>query len=123
MPQEDVHLNYDEQIALETYVLRNYAHLLTPEERATLDGGLEAWWAENLERMHEWGAKLRFWKEPPPWQPAPIDQQHYAQLQAIVKRLQAAHGDEIRVAHCPKCGRIGRTPADDQCPWCLAKLR
>src|SRR3982751_550081 len=70
MPQEDVHLHYDEQIATETYVLRNYAHLLTDEERATLDGGLQAWWEENLERMHEWGAKLRFWKEPPPWLPA-----------------------------------------------------
>ena len=51
MPQEDVHLHYDEQIATETYVLRNYAHLLTEEERAILDNGLQAWWEENLERM------------------------------------------------------------------------
>jgi len=104
-------------------VLRNYAHLLTDDERATLDGGLQAWWEENLERMHEWGAKLRFWKEPPPWQPAPIDQAHYAQVQAIVKRLQQTHGESIWLARCPTCSRIGRTPEDEQCPWCLTKLR
>jgi len=44
MTPEDIgsHLHYDEQVATETYVLRNYAHLLTDAERATLDGGLEA---------------------------------------------------------------------------------
>ena len=123
MPQEDVHLHYDEQVAIETYVLRNYSHLLTDEERATLDGGLQAWWEENLERMHEWGAKLRFWKEPPAWQPAPIDQRHYAQVQAIVQRLQKDHGAKIELARCPKCNRIGRGPTDSQCPWCRTKLR
>ncbi len=27
------------------------------------------------------------------------------------------------VKRCPKCNRIGRTAQDDQCPWCLTKLR
>jgi hypothetical protein len=40
MTNEDIgtHLHYDEEVATETYVLRNYAHLLTDEERAILDG-------------------------------------------------------------------------------------
>jgi hypothetical protein len=125
MTNEDIgsHLHYDEQVATETYVLRNYAHLLTDAERAELDGGLSHWWEHNLERMHEWGAKLRFWKEPPAWKPEPVDEAHYARVQAIVQRLQATHGDEIWLARCPKCNRIGRTAQDDQCPWCLTKLR
>ena len=125
MTNEDIgsHLHYDEQVATETYVLRNYAHLLTDAERAELDGGLSHWWEHNLERMHEWGAKLRFWKEPPAWKPEPVDEAHYAQVQAIVQRLQATHGDEIWLSRCPKCNRIGRTAQDDQCPWCLTRLR
>jgi hypothetical protein len=126
MSKEDIgtHLHYDEQVATETYVLRNYSHLLTDAERATLDGGLAHWWEQNLERMHEWGARARkLLPEVPAWEPAPFDQAHAAEVKAIVQRLQATHGDAIRPARCPKCDRIGRTASDEQCPWCLAKLR
>ena len=126
MTNEDIgsHLHYDEQVATETYVLRNYAHLLTDEERATLDGGLAHWWEQNLERMHEWGARSRQQlTRVVPWEPEPVDQQHAAQVRAIVQRLQQTHGDEIWLSRCPTCDRIGRTAQDDQCPWCLTKLR
>lgn len=125
MTPEDLgsHLHYDEQVATETYVLRNYAHQLTDEERAIMDGGLAHWWEENLERMHEWGARARkLLPEVPAWEPAPLDKAHAAQVSAIVQRLQAAHGDKIRISRCAKCNRIGRGPDDTQCPWCLASV-
>jgi hypothetical protein len=126
MTNEDIgtHLHYDEQVATETYVLRNYAHLLTDEERAILDGGLAHWWEQNLERMHEWGARARkLLPQVPAWEPAPFDEAHAAQVRAIVQRLQATHGDQIQLARCPTCGKIGRGPTDNQCPWCRTKLR
>ena len=126
MTQEDIgsHLHYDEQVATETYVLRNYAHLLTDEERAILDGGLAHWWEQNLERMHEWGARARkLLPQTPPWEPAPFDETHADEVKTIVQRLQATHGDGIWLARCPTCSRIGRSPEDSQCPWCLTKLR
>ncbi|MEP7027086.1 MAG: hypothetical protein ABI960_00690 [Candidatus Eisenbacteria bacterium] len=126
MTPEDIgsHLHYDEQVALEAYVLRNYSQLLVSEERALMDGGLAQWWETNLERMHEWGARARkLLPEVPAWEPAPFDQSHAAQVSAIVQRLQAAHGGELRITRCAKCSRIGREPDDAQCPWCLAKVR
>ena len=126
MTPEDIgsHLHYDEQVATETYVLRNYAHLLTDEERAILDGGLAHWWEQNLERMHEWGARARkLLPQTPPWEPAPFDEKHAAEVKAIVQRLQATHGVQIQLARCPACSKIGRGPEDSQCPWCLTKLR
>ena len=123
MTNEDIgsHLHYDEQVAIETYVLRNFAHLLSDEERAILDGGLAQWWAENLERMHEWGARARkLLPALPPWEPAPFDQAHAEQMRTIVARLRATHGDKITLHRCPQCSRIGRGAGDVRCPWCLA---
>ena len=122
MTSEDIgsHLHYDEQVAIETYVLRNYPQLLTDPERAILDGGLEHWWEQNLERMHEWGARARMRTVAPPWEPAPFDTRHAEQVRAIVHRLRADHGAAIRIRRCSRCNRIGRGPADSQCPWCLA---
>lgn len=124
MTQEDIgsHLHYDEQVALENYVLRNYAHLLSDEERAILDGGLAQWWDENLERMHEWGARTRVSRVAPPWEPAPLDSAHVETVRSIVKQLQATHGDKIRIVPCPTCSRIIRGPDDAMCPWCRAIL-
>jgi hypothetical protein len=124
MIPEDIgsHLHYDEQVAIETYVLRNFPHLLTDAERAVLDGGLAHWWEENLERMHEWGARARVSHTAPPWEPAPFDEAHAAQVRAIVRRLQADHGDAIAIARCPRCGRVGRSPADAKCAWCGIRL-
>jgi len=122
MTAEDIgsHLHYDEDVAIETYVLRNYADLLSADERAILDGGLAQWWAQNLERMHEWGAAARVKPVAPPWEPAPFDAEHALQVRAIVQRLRADHGDAIRLLRCAHCARIGRGPADAQCPWCRA---
>jgi hypothetical protein len=123
MTDEDIgtHLHYDEQVATEAYVLRNFRHLLTDEERATLDDGLAQWWAENLERMHEWGARARkLLPAVPPWEPAPFDTAHAEQVRTIVARLRAVHGAAIAIPRCPKCSRIGRAADDAQCPWCLA---
>jgi hypothetical protein len=122
MTSEDIgsHLHYDEQVAIETYVLRNYAHLLTEAERAILDGGLDHWWEQNLERMHEWGARARMRTAAPPWEPAPFDTRHAEQVAAIVRRLRADHGGAIQLRRCSRCNRIGRAPTDSQCPWCRA---
>jgi rubrerythrin len=119
MIPEDIssHLHYDEQVAIETYVLRNFAHLLSDEERAVLDGGLARWWDENLERMHEWGARARSATVAPPWEPAPFDEPHAEQVRAIVRRLRADH-PALEFARCHHCGRIVRGPADPVCPWC-----
>jgi hypothetical protein len=124
MNQEDIgsHLHYDEQIALENYVLRNYKHLLTEDERALMDGGLEHWWELNLERMHEWGARTRVSNVPPPWVPEPVDRVHAETVRAIVRGLQSEHGGRIRIVNCPTCSRIVRGPDDVQCPWCRARL-
>lgn len=124
MNQEDIgsHLHYDEQVAIETYVLRNFQHLLTESERAVLEGGLAHWWAENLERMHEWGARARFAPVAPPWEPAPFDAAHAEQVLGIVRRLQADHGDELRILRCTRCARVGRGPGDAFCPWCRADV-
>jgi rubrerythrin len=121
MIPEDIgtHLHYDEQVAIETYVLRNFAHLLTETERAELDGGLARWWEENLERMHEWGARARASTVAPPWEPATFDEAHAAQVRAIVRRLRADHPDLV-ILRCARCGRIGRGPDDPRCPWCRA---
>ena len=112
------HLHYDEQVAIETYVLRNFAHLLRDEERAILGGGLERWWDENLERMHEWGAHARSsLTTAPPWEPAPFEAAHVEQVRGIVRRLRADHPD-LALARCHHCERIVRGPADPVCPWC-----
>jgi hypothetical protein len=124
MTNEDIgtKLHYDEQVALETNVLRNYKHLLTDEERVILDGGLEHWWDQNLERMHEWGAHMRSSTVALPWVPEPVDQVHAATVRAIVQRLQKDHAGEIRIVRCSKCDRIVRGPSDTHCPWCRASL-
>lgn len=118
------HLHYDEQVAIENYVLRNYVHLLRPDERAAMESGLARWWDENLEQMHEWGAKARTkLVDAPPYEPAPFDEGHARQVTAIVARLRADHPDAIRIRRCAVCGRVARKPDDTQCPWCLAKDR
>jgi len=124
MIPEDIrsHFHYDEQVAVETYVLRNFAHLLSDEERAVLDGGLGRWWEDNLERMHEWGARARASTVAPPWEPVPFDETHAEQVRVIVRRLQRDHGDAIAIARCPRCDKVGRTPADAACPWCGARI-
>lgn len=121
MIPEDIgsHLHYDEQVAIETYVLRNFPQFLGDEERAVLDGGLARWWEENLERMHEWGARARASTVAPPWEPVPFDDAHAEQVRAIVRRLRAAH-PELSILRCARCGRIGRGPDDPRCPWCHA---
>lgn len=123
MIPEDIgsHLHYDEQVAIETYILRNFPHLLTDEERAVLDGGLARWWEENLERMHEWGARARASTVAPPWEPATFDDTHAEHVRAIVRRLRADHPDLV-IPRCLRCGRIGRGPADSRCPWCRAEV-
>lgn len=123
MTPEDIgsHLHYDEQVASESYVLRNFPHLLSDEERAVLDDGLGRWWEENLERMHEWGARARASTVAPPWEPAPFDGAHAEQVRAIVRRLRAEHA-ELSMLRCARCGRIGRGPDDLRCPWCRASL-
>ena len=122
MTSEDIgsHLHYDEQVAIEAYVLRNYAHLLTEAERAILDGGLAHWWEQNLERMHEWGAHARMKPVAPPYDPAPFDARHAEQVRAIVTRLRADHGAKVQLRRCTRCRRIGRAPTDPHCPWCRA---
>ena len=119
MIPEDIssHLHYDEQVAIETYVLRNFTHLLSDEERAVLDGGLSRWWEENLERMHEWGAHARASTVAPPWEPAPFDGEHAEQVRSIVRRLRADQPG-LKILRCSKCARIGRGPQDSRCPWC-----
>ena len=121
MIPEDIgsHLHYDEQVAIETYILRNFPHLLTDEERSVLDGGLARWWEENLERMHEWGARARASTVAPPWEPATFDDAPAEQARAIVRRLRADHPD-LQILRCARCGRIGRGPTDPRCPWCRA---
>ena len=119
MIPEDIssHLHYDEQVAIETYVLRNFVHLLRDEERAVLDGGLSRWWDENLERMHEWGARARSATVAPPWEPPPFEAGHVEQVRSIVRRLRSEHPD-LEFARCHHCERIVRTPDDPVCPWC-----
>jgi rubrerythrin len=118
------HLHYDERVAIENYVLRNYVHLLSEGERQTMESGLAQWWDTNLEQMHEWGAKARTkLTAPPPYEPAPFDERHANQVTAIVTRLRAEHPDTIRIRRCGVCGRVARRPDDTQCPWCLAKGR
>jgi hypothetical protein len=113
------HLHYDEQVAVETYLLRNFRDLLTPAELEALDGGLTAWWDENLEQMHEWGAHARSATVAPPWEPIPFDATHVATARAIVARLREAHGAAVEPARCPRCAKILRGPDDPVCPWCL----
>jgi hypothetical protein len=72
--------------------------------------------------MHEWGARTRVSTVAPPWEPAPLDLAHAETVRAIVGRLQAGHGDKIRILRCPRCSRIARGPDDAQCPWCRASL-
>jgi rubrerythrin len=118
------HLHYDERIAIENYVLRNYAHLLSEDERAAMESGLARWWDENLEQMHEWGAKTRTkLRDAPPYEPAPFDESHARQVTAIVDRLRVDHPDEIRIRRCAVCGRVARKPTDERCPWCLSEGR
>ncbi len=117
------HLHYDEQLAVEFYILRHYRHLLTHEEQAALDTGLERWWAQLLERMHEWGAHARSAAVAPPWQPLPLDSQHAAEGRAAVARLRATHGEAIRIARCAHCTRVVRDPAVATCPWCGLETR
>jgi rubrerythrin len=124
MPEEiGSHLHYDEEVAIENYVLRNYTQLLNDAERLAMESGLDHWWSQNLERMHEWGAHARTKTTAPPWEPAPIDAAHAEQVSAIVRRLRAEHGTEIRIRRCGVCGRVARRPTDEQCPWCLARGR
>ena len=125
LPEElGSHLHYDEQVAIENYVLRNYAHLLSAEDRAAMENGLALWWANNLEQMHEWGAKARTkLVAVPPYEPAPFDEGHARQVTDIVARLRAAHPEAIRIRRCAVCGRVARKPDDSQCPWCLAQNR
>lgn len=123
MPEDlGSHLHYDEQVAVETYVLRNFRSLLTPAELAALDGGLARWWDENLERMHEWGAHARVAHVAPPWEPVPFAAAHLAEARAIVARLRATHGAAVEPARCPACRRVLRAPDAAVCPWCLTRL-
>ena len=117
------HLHYDEQLAIETYVLRNFPHLLSDDERATLDGGLARWWDDNLERMKEWGAHARVVPVAPPWEPAPFAAAHVADARAIVARLRAVHGSAVEPLRCAACHRVVRGPEAGVCPWCLAPVR
>ena len=118
------HLHYDEQVAVENYILRNYARLLSDEERVAMENGLDAWWSENLEQMHEWGARARTkLVNAPPYEPAPFDESHARQVTAIVTRLRVDHPETIRIRRCAVCGRVARRPDDEQCPWCLAQDR
>jgi hypothetical protein len=112
------HLHYDEQVAVETYLLRNFRPLLSAAELALLDGGLARWWEENLERMHEWGAHARAATVAPPWQPAPFDEAHAAEARGIVERLRAVHGAAVDPARCGRCARVLRGPGATRCPWC-----
>ena len=112
------HLHYDEQLAVEFYVLRHYRHLLTDAESAALDTGLAHWWDRLLEHMHEWGAHARVAAIAPPWEPLPLDPDHAEQARAIVARLRATHGDAIAIARCARCQRVLRDPAVATCPWC-----
>jgi len=114
------HLHYDEQLAIEFYVLRHYRHLLTDEERTALDAGLARWWDRILEHMHEWGAHARAATVAPPWEPLPLDPAHAEQARAVVARLRAKHGEAITIARCGKCQRVLRDAAIATCPWCGA---
>ena len=112
------HLHYDEQVAVETYLLRNFRALLTAGELGLLDDGLARWWEENLECMHEWGAHARSATIAPPWEPAPFDQAHAAEARAIAARLRATHGTAVDPARCAYCRRVLRGPGAATCPWC-----
>jgi len=117
------HLHYDETLAVEFYILRHYRHLLTDEERATLDDGLARWWERLLEHMHEWGAHARSASVAPPWQPLPLDPRHAAEGRAAVDRLRKTYGEAIRIARCVQCTRILRDPNVATCPWCGLETR
>jgi len=112
------HLHYDEELAVEFYVLRHYRHLLTDVERATLDEGLAHWWDDSREQMHEWGAHARAASVAPPWEPLPLDPRHVAFARSVVARLRAEHGDAIAIARCVACTRVLRSPEALACPWC-----
>jgi len=112
------HLHYDEQLAVEFYVLRHYRHLLTAAERAALDGGISHWWEKSLEHMHEWGARARMVTVAPPWDPLPLDPRHVEQARAIVARLRTTHGDAIVIARCARCRHVLRDAVVATCPWC-----
>jgi hypothetical protein len=122
MSAEDLgtHLHYNEQVAIETYLLRNYPHLLREEERIAMETGYARWWSDNLDRMNVWGARTRVRPVAPPWEPAPFDPTLAERVEAIVRRLRAEHGDAIRIRRCDGCGKVARGPDDAQCLWCEA---
>ena len=35
------------------------------------------------------------------------------------KRIMSEHPDKVHLNHCPKCGRLARTPKSRQCRYCL----
>lgn len=37
----------------------------------------------------------------------------------VAERILSAHQNEIFMNHCPKCGRLARTPTAKQCRYCF----
>lgn len=122
-------LEYDDQRALEEYVLRNRQHFTTPFEQR----------AERLAILRE-KARYRINKTPsdaPEWAKrwlSEYESQTDAEVEAAigsdlgsVKSFQQRISDRIEAAfregdlspvRCPKCRRIVMSPAARQCLWC-----
>jgi ssDNA-binding Zn-finger/Zn-ribbon topoisomerase 1 len=112
-------MHYDEEVALNNYILQHYGHLMTQLESRFIKAIQAEEKAKNSEDDRLRSLIRRRWGR--------FDDAEVAQaLEAgagpficgVRERLFREKGEFIVINRCPECDRIVRTPSARQCFWC-----
>ncbi len=114
---------YDEDQVLTDYIWHNYQHLMTGAEKLALKVvvGEQKAVSSSSTAMKE-AIRQRF-QSSEPEVVSLLSSGPDAFRRGVRDRLLRLHANDISLNRCPKCGRIPRTPAARQCPWCFHSWR
>lgn len=110
-------MDYDDDLELTNYVLRNYCRLTRTEQRAFVTMYNREKAAKNPKLMTNPGFAERAASSDPAVEAALADGTEVFRRRVRDRVLQEA-GDQITIHRCPSCNRILRTLLARQCLWC-----
>jgi hypothetical protein len=105
------------------YVIRYYAHLMTPQERKA-QSHLYATMKTTQGRSDVAAQAEAQTMRDSPWQSSDEDvlrlasEGYEAFAERTAKRILAEHRPEMFLNNCPHCGRLAKTPKARQCRFC-----
>ncbi|HEV3168144.1 MAG TPA: hypothetical protein VGZ22_29340 [Isosphaeraceae bacterium] len=112
-------MHYDEDESLTNYVLKHYAHLMTPLESRVMRA-IQAEEKARVVQSKEMESSIRTrWGRTPDEEVAQALEAGAGPFRRGVReRLFRERSADIAINRCPACQRIVRTPSARQCLWC-----